>query len=332
MAKIIPAADDVPGTVPDGKSGLHPRNRHRGRYDFPQLVAVSPALLSFVSRNEYGDESIDFANPAAVRALNSALLKYFYDVAQWNIPVRYLCPPIPGRADYLHHVAELLAQSNAGEVPQGAAVRVLDVGVGANCIYPLIGRHEYGWSFVGVDVDREALASAQAIVDGNPAPAAAITLRRQSSSLCVFKGVVQRDELFDLTICNPPFHASLEEAAAGSQRKWKNLGKVPVRGRSSLLNFGGQTAELCCDGGEEGFIGRMVAESMQVRSNCLWFTTLVSRAASLPAVYRALKKAGVADSRTIEMLQGQKKSRIVAWTFFSERQRIAWFRQGVRAG
>lgn len=313
-----------PRLVPAEKPGLHPRNRHRGRYDFGQLVECSPALAPFVSHNAWGDESIDFANPDAVRALNRALLKQTYGITAWDLPTRYLCPPIPGRADYLHHLADLLATSNGGLVPYGEAIRVLDIGVGANCVYPLIGHGEYGWSFVGTDIDRAALAVAQATIDANCGYRDAVELRFQASRSSVFEGVLRPDELFDLVMCNPPFHASMDEAAAGSERKWQNLGKEAPSRKMPVLNFGGQGAELCCAGGEEGFVGRMIAQSVQIPSNCLWFTTLVSKSASLPAVYRALKKAGVQDGRTIEMAQGQKKSRIVAWTFLNERQQQAW--------
>jgi len=303
---------------------LHPRNKHGGRYDFKQLVACCPDLAAFVSLNAYGNESIDFANPDAVRALNRALLHQMYGVSGWNLPAQYLCPPIPGRADYLHYLADLLATSNGGVIPHGEAIRVLDVGVGANCVYPLIGHSEYGWRFVGTDIDRTALRCAQTIVDANSSHRDAIELRHQSSRSAVFSGVSKPDELFDLTLSNPPFHASIDEATAGTERKWKNLGKSAPTDTSPVLNFGGQSAELCCAGGEEGFISRMIAESVQMANNCLWFTTLVSRAASLPAVYRALKKAGVQESKTVEMAQGQKKSRFVAWTFLNARQQQAW--------
>jgi 23S rRNA (adenine1618-N6)-methyltransferase len=53
-------------------------------------------------------------------------------------PANYLCPPIPAVADYLHYLADLLADGSGG-VPRGIKVRALDVGVGANCIYPLLG-------------------------------------------------------------------------------------------------------------------------------------------------------------------------------------------------
>jgi len=295
------------------KPGLHPRNPHLGRYDFKRLIKASPELAGFVAANAYGDESIDFADPAAVRALNRALLIDSYGVVGWDIPAQYLCPPIPGRADYLHYLADLLAAGNGGVIPRGASVRVLDIGTGANCIYPLIGTRSYGWRFVASDIDPAAIASAQAILDANPGLGDAIELRLQPSREAIFNGVIKAGERFDLTLCNPPFHASLAEANAGTQRKWKNLGK-PATGNPAL-NFGGQGAELWCKGGEEAFVCRMIEESTQFRDQCSWFTTLVSKSASLPGVYRALKKAGVQDHRTIEMAQGQKKSRFVAWTY-----------------
>jgi len=299
------------------KINLHPRNLHRGRYDFTKLIAACPELAAFVSPNAYGGDSIDFANPAAVRALNRALLKQEYGINDWTIPEQYLCPPIPGRADYLHYVADLLAEDNGGDIPRAA--RVLDIGTGANCVYPLIGQRTYGWQFVGTDIDAVALANAQRILDANTGMNEAISLRLQTSRQAIFEGVVLAGEAFDVTMCNPPFHASLAEANVGTQRKWKNLGKNATR--KPLLNFGGQGAELWCEGGEEAFVCRMIAESAQVNSR--WFTTLISKSASLPAVYRALKRAGVLDSRTIDMAQGQKKSRIVAWSFFDESQRRA---------
>lgn len=149
-------------TPPQAKGQLHPRNRHQGRYDFPALIKACPALAEFVILNPYGKQSIDFANPAAVRVFNRALLAQLYGIQHWDIPPGYLCPPVPGRADYLHGLADLLATDNDGAIPRGAAVRVLDIGTGANCIYPLLGQADYGWQFLGADIDPQALASAQA--------------------------------------------------------------------------------------------------------------------------------------------------------------------------
>jgi len=305
------------------KSELHPRNKHRERYDFDQLIQISPALGQHVKLNEYGDASIDFSDAQAVKALNQALLKHFYAVPIWDIPEQYLCPPIPGRADYLHYIADLLGKQNSGVIPQGRYIRVLDIGVGANLIYPLIGHREYGWHFVGADIDANALKNAQNIVDAN-ALAIVVELRQQASPALIFNGIIRQGEKFALTMCNPPFHGSHEEAQAGTKRKWRGLGRRGMDDKSIVLNFGGQSTELYCKGGEEAFVTNMVNESRQHAAQCLWFTTYISKAASLPSVYRALKKVSALEVCTIEMKQGQKQSRIVAWTFLNASQQRAW--------
>lgn len=292
--------------------GLHPRNRHQGRYDIAALVAASPALAGFVVATPQGERTIDFADPRAVKALNRALLASQYGVRDWDIPEGYLCPPIPGRADYVHHLADLLASRRGGVVSRGPAVRILDIGVGANVVYPLLGHREYGWSFVGTDIDARALASAARILAANPGLAAAVTLRPQPHKTEILGGVLAPGERFTACMCNPPFHASAAEARGGSERKWRNLGRAD-RGRP-VLNFGGQAGELWCPGGEAGFLGRLVAESAGHRDACEWFTALVSRSASVPGLVAALRTCG-ASHRVIAMGQGQKRSRILAWSF-----------------
>ena len=306
------------------KPTLHPRNRHQGRYDFPQLIKAHPDLARFVILNPYGKESIDFANPAAVKVFNRALLKALYGIQHWDIPEGYLCPPIPGRADYLHCLADLLAESNGGEPPRGASVKVLDIGVGANCVYPLLGHSDYRWQFVGSDIDSVALASASAIVQANKL-GKAIDLRLQPQPRHILKGLLSADERFAVTLCNPPFHASLEEATRGSQRKWRALGKADPKRKLPVLNFGGQNNELWCEGGEIRFVTQLINESVTVGTQVLWFSTLVSKASNLPAIQGALSKVNAAQVKVVEMGQGQKQSRFVAWTFQPEPVRHAWF-------
>ncbi|MDH1265124.1 23S rRNA (adenine(1618)-N(6))-methyltransferase RlmF [Pseudomonas sp. GD03944] len=313
----------APKTVEKGQ--LHPRNRHQGRYDFPALIKASPELAAFVILNPYGKESIDFANPAAVKVFNRALLKQHYGIAHWDIPADYLCPPIPGRADYLHYLADLLATDNGGSMPRGAQVRALDIGVGANCIYPLLGHREYGWQFLGSDIATSALASARAIVQSNPGLGEAIELRQQTDSAHILKDLLGADERFEVTLCNPPFHASADEAASGSKRKWRNLGKQDPKRKLPVLNFGGQAAELWCKGGEAAFVGRLVKESADHAQQVLWFSTLVSKAGNLPGIYAALKQVNARDVRTVDMAQGQKQSRFVAWTFLDPEARAQWW-------
>ena len=304
------------------KSTLHERNKHRSRYDFKTLIEACAELADFVSINKYGDESIDFANPAAVKALNKALLKHFYQIDFWDIPAGYLCPPIPGRADYLHYTADLLASSRQQAIPTGKKIKVLDIGVGANCVYPIIGHQEYGWAFVGSDIDEVAVRSAKNIVEVNPSLKNAVEIRLQPDQSAIFKHIIHKEERFDLTICNPPFHASAAEAQAGSQRKVRNLGHQ--NHAKPILNFGGQHSELWTKGGEVAFVGQMIAESKLFKAQCFWFTSLVSKSENLPAIYAMLTRAGVTETRTNNMSTGNKVTRIVAWTFLTADQQAAW--------
>lgn len=297
------------------KENLHPRNRFRVGYDFRQLVESSPALETFVGPNAYGNLSIDYANPDAVKALNQALLKQAYGLHGWDIPRGSLCPPIPGRSDYVHHLADLLANARGTAIPRGRSVHVLDIGTGANCIYPLIGASEYGWRFVGTEIDPVALRWAEKLVAAHAAISSLIECRVQTSPLECFRGVIKRSEVFDVSMCNPPFHASAKEAAAGTRRKLHNLVGRRTSPAPVARNFGGQSGELWCPGGELAFVRRMITQSAAVPRACRWFTTLVSKSAHLPALRETLRTVEVADVRTIEMAQGQKKSRILAWTF-----------------
>lgn len=320
MTHIPDRPSQPPGRTRDGApASLHPRNRHQGHYDFARLTGACPQLSAFLVTTRAGATSVDFSNPAAVRALNRALLQVDYGIAHWDIPAGYLCPPIPGRADYLHGLADLLAGGNAGVVPRGPGIRVLDIGVGANCIYPLLGHGDYGWRFVGSEVDATALAAANAIVQANPGLGAAIELRQQPARGHVFAGLLREDEVFDLSLCNPPFHASAEDAARGSQRKWRNLGR-----QASALNFGGQATELWCTGGEASFLRRMIRESADIPAQVHWFSSLVAKAEHLAQVRRQLRRVGARDVREVPMAQGSKQSRFVAWTFLDGAQREAW--------
>lgn len=309
-------------THPKVKSELHPRNKHRERYDFNQLIESCPELAPFIKLNIYSDESIDFSDPDAVKMLNKALLKHFYHISNWNIPPNYLCPPIPGRADYIHYIADLLGSCNNGKIPVENQIKCLDIGVGANCVYPIIGIKEYGWSFIGTDIDPVSIQSACKIVELNPVLAGKIELRLQNNSNDIFRGIIQKGEYYDLTICNPPFHASMEVARSGTLRKLKNIS--PNNTINPLLNFGGQNGELWCEGGEERFVHNMICQSKQFATSCFWFSSLISKESHLKNVYLTLKKAEALGVKTIEMGQGNKKSRIVAWTFLTQEQRLKW--------
>ncbi len=307
---------------PQEKARLHPRNKNRERYDLEALKTSKPELKEFIKLNKFGVESIDFSNPRAVKLLNTALLNHYYGLKNWDFPDENLCPPIPGRADYIHHIADLLGENNFGDIPKGDKITCFDVGVGASCIYPIIGVTEYGWQFYGSDIDPKSILSAQQIVDSNPLLKGKVECRLQKSTRDIFRGVLSPEQKIDLVISNPPFHSSIEEAQKGTRRKIKNLSGKKVK--TPELNFSGISNELIYDGGESRFIENMIWESRRFSKNCFMFSTLVSKESNLKRIYKLLEKVEANQIKTIPMGTGNKSSRIVAWTFFSEEEQKDW--------
>jgi len=297
------------------KGILHPRNVHCGRYDLNTLCQASPQLTQYITTNPKDELTIDFSNADALRALNQALLLHFYHVNFWQIPAGYLCPPIPGRADYIHYLADLLAADTQGEIPKGKHIKVLDIGTGANCIYPILGSQIYNWSFVATDIDPLALKTAELIVKSNVNLQPYIKFRRQKNATSIFAGIIKPQDKFALTLCNPPFHASMAEALSGSTRKVNNLNKGRVKDKHIKLNFGGQNNELCCAGGEIAFLEQMCKESKNYATQVKWFTSLVSKSANIPLLKKQLTALDAKQIKIIEMSQGQKLSRLIAWRF-----------------
>lgn len=368
---------------------MHPRNRHRGVFlDYSEFAEKYPYLKSYLRNARFGQCNINFRDPLALYSLSKAILKEFYGL-EFQLPVdenhRYLIPCVPSRANYLHHIADQLADVDLeataylkGDIPgndtscedrnsgdtlythggdnrsrtttntvpcsavssstkwsskrrssrdfrshgsgetsscetsngsppssapvntcsgsssintssesavssrltsdssrntddsvhplHGERVAVLDIGVGANCIYPLLGSREYGWRFVGSDVSEASLAVAERNVRMN-ALEGNISLRLQPRRENVFVNVVKPGEFYSLTMCNPPFHNSREQ-----------VNVCPVR----VLDA--QDHEIMCEGGEWQFILNMIEESKIVCAQVLWFTTLVARAATVKQV------------------------------------------------
>ncbi len=304
------------------KTRLHSRNKNREKYDISALTTSNPELKNHIIPNRSGGKSIDFSNPLSVKILNQALLNHYYGIKRWEFPDENLCPAIPGRADYIHHIADLLGENNLGTIPTGDKITCLDIGIGASCIYPIIGVTEYDWKFIGSDIDPKSIASALNIVKANSAIKDKIECRLQMKSKDVFHSIISKEDKIEFVICNPPFHASIKDAQKGTRRKIKNLTGKKVK--TPELNFAGISNELICEGGEYKFIQNMIRESKKFSKNCFWFSTLVSKQSNLKRIYKLLENIEANQIKRIPMGTGNKSSRIVAWTFLSTEEQKEW--------
>ena len=304
------------------KTRLHPRNKNRNRYDLSALVTLNPELKKYIIPNKYGGMSIEFSNPIAVRILNMSLLNHYYGIKNWDFPKNNLCPPIPGRADYIHHIADLLAKNNFGKIPKGDKITCLDIGMGASCIYPIIGTKEYDWKFIASDIDPKSIDSARKIIESNDILKNKIECRLQKNKNSIFKNILEKEDKIDLVICNPPFHSSKEDAQKSTLRKLRNLSDKKVK--KNHVKFAGVNNEIIFEGGEIKFIENIINESKLYAKNCYWFSTLVSKQSNLKKIYKLIDKTGAYFVKTIPIGTGNKSSRIVAWTYISKEAQNKW--------
>ena len=288
------------------KDKLHPRSFHNKPYDFQKLILKVSELKQFIVKNRDGADTVQFADPKAVYLLNKALLLHFYNLNFWDIPNQNLVPPIPGRADYVHYLADLLNVNTTDKTT------VLDIGTGASLVYPLIGSAVYNWNFVATDIEQKSIEIAQEIINKNIHLSSKITLRLQSDKKQILSGIITKEDYFDAVMCNPPFFKSKKEAEAQTIRKLKGLDK---RKTPKLINnFSGESNELWCNGGELSFVLNYIKESILIKTQVGWFTSLISNEDNLKPLQIELKKSAK-EFKVIDMAQGNKKSRILAWRF-----------------
>lgn len=322
--------DAAVSRAPDGDR-MHPRNAFRdANPDFGALAARQPALKPHLIPCGKGRFRLDFTSYDATVALNRALLADSYGIRSWNLPQGHLCPAVANRANYLHWIEDLLRLSRPEGCPQrGAAVRGLDVGVGANCVYPLIAASLNGWSFVGADITDSAIDAARANVVENPSVAGLIEIRdcRQSpredhregegedevdNGGGVLLPAIRADEQFAFCMCNPPFFETMAEAE-----------------QNPSTDFGGTEAEMCCEGGEDAFTRRIYADSLRLRERVHWYTTMCGKKDTMKRLRRLLEVRRVPAVRTATFHQGRTTRWGVAWSF--ARDAAATTRAPIRA-
>ncbi len=293
--------------------GLHQNNLHRQEYNFEKLCNSNPDLKEFVFTNTYGTETIDFSNPKAIKSLNTSLLKAFYNIHSWDFPDENLCPPIPGRVDYIHHLNDLFKSSSIK-----GRINIIDIGTGATCIYPLLGNSVYRWNFTGTDIDKASIKNSQQIINRNNL-SNCISLKFQEDSNVIFSESIFENQKFTASMCNPPFYASQYEAVEANARKLKGLGI-----EKTSRNFSGKQNELWYKGGEKAFLHNYLYQSSLFKNSCFWYTSLVSKKENIESILASLNKLGATEIKNIPMYQGNKVTRIIAWTFLSNEEQDSW--------
>ena len=241
---------------------------------------------------------MDFSDPRGTVELTKVLLKEYYNV-EWDIPVGQLVPPVPCRAKYLvwmHDLLQLTKPSPGTHLPilrnkpdlswvTEKRIVGLDVGCGANCIYPLLGASMYGWHFVGSDITDVAVYHAQQNVNRNMRFRDAIRIVKVSEDTQeILIPVAQKHGPFDFSMSNPPFFTSIEEAGQNQ--------KTAFGGTSAEMVYPGLSNHLTKmkplpPGGEGAFVKKMVQESITLGDQIVWYSAMMGKKSTFKTVSHA---------------------------------------------
>lgn len=289
---------------------MHKRNQYKTPPDFESLAHAYPPLQPHVIRApEDGSPTIDFHDETAQRRLTQALLFRDFDI-RLEIPDDRLCPPVPNRLNYVLWLQDVLSHSSSQEQPPPTSIRGIDVGTGASAIYPLLAcRLSPNWRIVATDVDTVSLASAQANVDRNGLSERISILRADPTGPILFPLIQDPAASFDFSMCNPPFYASAEEVVRSAAAKALSPNAVCT----------GAEVEMITAGGEEGFVGRMVHESLALGERCRWYTSMLGKLSSLTALVSLLRAHSITNYALTELVQGHTRRWALAWSFTDAR-------------
>jgi 23S rRNA A1618 N6-methylase RlmF len=289
---------------------MHPRNPYSSPINIALLARQFPDLCDHViSRSSNGHVVYDWHAPGATYAVTRALLKRDFDL-EWQQPLQHLCPPVPGRMNYLLWVQDLALQDGAAAA---ADVCVADIGTGASAIFPLMGARRFGWSFVALDSNEDALSHARANVERNGLQQL-IAVQHVAGDSSIIDAINAHPNITH-TMCNPPFFS------ASSSSAWRQRAPAArAGGRGAMSACAAVEPELFTQGGEVAFMRKIIEES--AASPCSrrvkWFTCMVGIKADLAALKSACYSAGATQLRCTTFYQGQTLRWGLAWTFLPE--------------
>lgn len=283
-------------------------NFYKENIDFAALGREDPDFGKFLKSNG----QLDFSDPKSVQQLTKSLLKRDFHL-DLTLPDDRLCPPVPNRLNYILWLQDLLDTSSdmyTDSYDPNRQIRGLDIGTGASCIYPLLGCAQRPlWRFTGTDIDDRSITFAKTNVQIN-----GLQNRIQLIQTKQQDPLIPLDEIgchsLDFTLCNPPFYTSAEDL----------ISSASLKQRSPFTACTGSETEMVCEGGEVSFVSRMIDESLQLRNQVQWYTSMLGKFSSLSKVIEQLKENKVDNYAVTEFVQGSKTRRwAVAWSFDDKR-------------
>ncbi|XP_053376165.1 RNA N6-adenosine-methyltransferase mettl16-like [Mercenaria mercenaria] len=277
---------------------MHPRNIYKTRKpDFKALSSKYDYFNEKVKVNASGKVILDFKDPAALRALFRALLEDDFGLAV-TVPLDRLIPTVPQRVNYILWLEDIIGKENGA--------KGIDIGTGSSCIYPLLGCRLNQWQFLASEIDDQNMYFANKNVASNKMEDK-ITIKKVTEDTLLI-GLVDENEIYDFSMCNPPFYSDHLEAQGITSARNDD------RSESSSISTASE-AESIAWGGEVRFVTQMIEESLILKNKIRVYTSLLGKKMSLSLLKDVLQRKKVPKYASTEFCQGKTMRWGIAWTF-----------------
>ncbi|EMD37225.1 hypothetical protein CERSUDRAFT_95480 [Gelatoporia subvermispora B] len=227
---------------------------------------------------------------------------------------------VPNRLNYILWLEDVVKTVRLAEPDAFRnGVQGLDIGTGASAIYPLLGcRTDPTWTFTATDIDSKSFQFARSniatnglddrirVVQSDPTGAILAPLMENNLELQVSEEIGDEAVRYDFTMCNPPFYSSREDIAQSAETK--------EYGPNAQICTGAEV-EMITAGGEMTFVCQMVRESSKSRCRCRWYTSMLGKMSTLMEVVALLRELNIDNYACTELVQGQTRRWVVAWSF-----------------
>ncbi|KRT80204.1 methyltransferase, partial [Oryctes borbonicus] len=254
---------------------MHPRNIYNKRLDFKALADEFPEFRKHTVLDIKGRIAFDFKDLEALRTLSKTLLKKDFNL-DLHFPQNGLIPTIPLRLNYILFIEDLLKSINRIE-----AIKGLDIGTGASCIYPLISARKNKWYMIGTDINYNAIEYAQRNVAKNAlSHLIEVVLVKEET---VLEEILRRDDArYDFCMCNPPFFGNPNELCSQLKRKLNR--PLPKNA------FVAEMHEVLTEGGEFAFVSKMIDESNKFHDRIRLYTSMIGIKRNIKPLLEKLQK------------------------------------------
>ena len=266
--------------------------------DFLILIKEFPELKKYIIKHDEKIEefSFDWSNNDLSLLMTKSILNYYFNIKYYDIPKGFLIPPVPSRLNYLNLINELIK-----DIKKENIIGV-DIGTGANIIYPILGNSLYNWKFICSEINNESYNNAKLILQKNNLEEN-INLIKQENKNNIFVSIINQENKYTFSMCNPPYYDYEQEI------------KIEDKKRDTEYNFD----EVYYEKGELGFFERYFEESICYKKNIFLFTILIGKKSNSEIIYDKINSYNniikLCDIKKI--MTGNNVRYIIYWSFYN---------------